>query len=109
MSAHQEKRQFSRTEVNWPVILLTPQRILGGEAKNIGLGGRRINKKTDPLEDESFRIFIKPPTSKRFLLLSAEVAWKRQHENAEGLPSSGVGVQFTKIAGSDRQFLSSLT
>ncbi len=109
MSTQQEKRQFTRTDVNWPVVLLTPQRILTGEAKNISPGGAFLYSLTDPLEDESFRIVIKPPTSRRFLMVTAEVAWTSHRRRSDDFSSPGVGVQFTKIAAGDLQLLSSLT
>ena len=43
MSASQERRQYPRTEIKWPVVAMTPDGPKRGETKNISLGGALIS------------------------------------------------------------------
>jgi hypothetical protein len=61
MSTRQKRRQYSRAEVDWPVFLLTPSRIVKGETRNISPGGAFIHALTDPVQDDIFRLIITPP------------------------------------------------
>jgi hypothetical protein len=108
MPTHEKKRQYSRADVSWPVFLLTPECIVKGETKNISLGGAFIHFLSDPVQDRFFRLLIKPPNYEGLLVVSAKVAWKsRRHESQRVLPS-GMGVQFTQISSSTRDFLHSV-
>jgi hypothetical protein len=108
MPTHQKKRRYSRADLSWPVFLLTPQCIVRGETKNISLGGAFIHFLSDPVQDRSFRLVIKPPDYEGLLVVSAEVAWmSRQQESKPVLPR-GMGVQFTQISSSARNFLHSV-
>ena len=105
MPTHEKKRQYSRADVSWPVFLLTPKCIVKGETKNISLGGAFIHFLSDPVQDRFFRLLIKPPNHEGLLVVSARVAWKsRRHESRRLLPN-GMGVQFTQISSSARDFL----
>jgi hypothetical protein len=108
MPTHEKKRQYSRADVSWPVFLLTPKCIVKGETKNISLGGAFIHFLSDPVQDRFFRLLIKPPNYEGLLVVSAKVAWKSlRHESQLVLPS-GMGVQFTQISSSTRDFLHSV-
>jgi len=106
---HQKKRRYSRADVSWPVFLLTPHCIVKGETKNISLGGAFIHFLSDPVQDRSFRLVIKPPNYEGLLVVSAKVAWKRQHHESQYILPSGMGVQFTQISNSARDFLISVS
>jgi hypothetical protein len=108
MPTHEKKRQYTRADVSWPVFLLTPKCIVKGETKNISIGGAFIHFLSDPVQDRSFRLLIKPPNYEGLLAVSAKVAWKgRRHESHRILPS-GMGVQFTQVSSSARDFLDSV-
>lgn len=102
----QERRQYLRAPVDWPSILLTPQRFIGGETKNISPKGAFIHCLTDPGLDEPFRIVIKAPSRKQFLLVTAETAWSNISGCDDDLSSRGIGVRFTKVFSDDKRFLS---
>jgi len=108
MSTRQRRRQHSRAEVDWPVFLLTPSRIVKGETRNISPGGAFIHALTDPVQDDNFRLIIKPPAYSGHLVVTAEVAWKSQQETSKHTVPEGMGVQFTQISRGDRDFLNSL-
>jgi hypothetical protein len=108
MPTYQKKRQYSRADVSWPVFLLTPQCIVKGETKNISLGGAFIHFLSDPVQDRSFRLVIKPPNYEGLLVVSAIVAWKTHRQESQRILPSGMGVQFTQISSNARNFLDSV-
>jgi hypothetical protein len=108
MSTQQKKSQYTRADVSWPVFLLTPQCIVKGETKNISLGGAFIHFLSDPVQDRSFRLVIKPPKYEGLLVVSAEVAWMSRQQQFKRILPTGMGVQFTHISGSARDFLHSV-
>ena len=108
MPTRQRKRQHIRAEVEWPVFLLTPNRIVKGETRNISPGGAFIHALTDPVQDDIFRLIIKPPAYAGHLVVTAEIAWKSDQKRSKHLLSGGMGVQFTQISSGDRDFLDSL-
>lgn len=108
MPTHKKKRRYSRADVSWPVFLLTPQCIVRGETKNISLGGAFIHFLSDPVQDRSFRLVIKPPNYEGLLVVSAEVAWTSRQQQSRRILSIGMGVQFTHISSSARNFLDSV-
>ena len=105
MVVRHKKRQYSRADVSWPVFLLTPKCIVRGETKNISLGGAFIHFLSDPIQDRSFRLLIQPPNYEGLLVVSAEVAWKSRHRESKRTLPSGMGVHFTQISSSARDFL----
>ena len=90
-----ERRRHSRIPVNWPVIIITPQRYIGGEARNISIGGAFIHCLTEPREAEPFRMAIKAPFREELFVLTAEVAWSNIESHTEDPSFSGMGVRFT--------------
>ena len=108
MLTRQKKRQYSRADVSWPVFLLTPKCIVKGETKNISLGGAFIHFLSDPVQDRSFRLIIKPPNYEGLLVVSAKVAWKSRHLKSQRILPRGMGVQFTQISSNARDFLGSV-
>jgi hypothetical protein len=85
MPTRQTKRQHIRAEVEWPVFLLTPNRIVKGETRNISPGGAFIHSLTDPVQDDIFRLIIKPPAYAGHLVVTAEIAWKSHHKEVQPL------------------------
>jgi hypothetical protein len=52
------KREYSRVEVSWPVAMLTGQKLITGEIKDISLGGALIRCQELPSEEESVELRI---------------------------------------------------
>jgi hypothetical protein len=101
-----EKRRYPRILVDWPVVVVTPQRYIGGETKNISLGGAFIRCVSNPGAVEPLRIVFKAPSREPFLLLTAVVVWSNQYEQMDELFSTETGIRFTSFIGDSRQFLS---
>jgi hypothetical protein len=108
MAREIERRHNPRIEVNWPVIVITPQRYIGGEAKNISINGVFVHCLTDPGQSEPFRLAIKAPTREELLVVNAEAVWSDVRDYSEIVSFSGIGVRFTGFMGDSRQFLSSI-
>ncbi len=102
--ANRENRTYPRAEVRWPVTMLTPQTKLEGEIENVSSKGAFISCKDMPPLDGQFFIVIKTPKYKT-LSITGKVIWSTVFEASKGDPRIGVGVQFTNISRSDRQFL----
>ena len=106
MAREIERRHSPRIEVNWPVIVITTQRYIGGEAKSISINGAFVHCLTDPGQSEPFRLAIKAPSREKLLMLTAEAVWSDVRDYADDVSSSGIGVRFTDFMGDSRQFLS---
>ena len=101
----EDKRQFPRVEVTWPVTMLTAQGPIEGEVNNISLGGAFVHCQEQPESNENFRVIIKVPHSRQFLRASARVARSNIY-NPEGSDEpSGIGVCFVEISDDDRQYI----
>ena len=101
----EDKRQFPRVEVTWPVTMLTAQGPIEGEVNNISLGGAFVHCQVQPESNKTFRMIIKVPHSRQFLRASARVARSNIY-NPEGADEPrGIGVRFVEISDDDRQYI----
>jgi c-di-GMP-binding flagellar brake protein YcgR len=106
MALVNERRRYHRTNVSWPVTMLTASGPIEGEVRNISSGGAFIQCKKQPGRGETFRLVIRisqEPT--RFLMTSARVARSTVYDPDDLVSYSGMGVRFVEISDSDRQFL----
>ena len=106
MAVQNERRRHERILVNWPVIVVTPQRYIGGEARNVCLGGARILCTTDPGKEGPLRMVIQVPTREEFLQVTCVVAWSNPHEQLDGIYFCEAGVRFTSFIGDGLHYLS---
>ena len=103
-----ERRQHERILVNWPVVVVTPQRYIGGETRNVGIQGARILCTTDPGQDCPLRMVIQVPTREEFLQVTCVVAWSSPYKQRDGIYFCEAGVRFTGFIGDSRQYLSNV-
>ena len=104
-SVGEEKRQFTRVEVTWPVTMLTAKGPIEGEVKNISLGGAFVHCQEQPESNDTFRMIIKVPHPRQFLRASARVARSNIY-NPEGTDEPrGIGVRFVEISDDDRTYI----
>ena len=104
MSVGTERRRHSRIAVNWPVIVVTPQLYIGGEAVNIRIGGANIRCTTDPGRTGPLRMAFKIPIREELLLVTGVVAWTESFEQMDDLYSWETGVRFTSFIGDSQQY-----
>ena len=102
-----EKRLSSRAEVRWPVVLMTSHGATVAETKNIGASGAFILCHAQLRPKEKVRAFVMAPDRKS-LNISGEVAWSNPLSTEEDSPPCGVGIRFTSISPTDRQYLRNL-
>lgn len=101
----EERRKHPRAKAKWSVTLQTTQGVLITETHDISLEGAFI-RCLDPLKPaETFKMVINIPQSDRRLMVGSEVVWVNIHGPDHSVTPRGMGVQFTEISGSDRQFL----
>ena len=108
MAVQKERRQHGRILVNWPVVVVTPQRYIGGETRNVCIGGARILCTTDPGQDCPLRMVIQVPAREEFLQVTCVVAWSSPYKQPEGMYFCEAGVRFTDYIGDSRQYLYSV-
>ena len=105
MDITRERRKHPRARAKWSVTLETNQGVLNTEIHDISLEGAFI-RCLDPLEPaETFKMVINIPESNRRLMVDSEVIWTNILGPDHSVTPRGMGVQFTEISGSDRQFL----
>ncbi len=99
MKTKQERREFQRAEIDWPVNVKSEQESIEAKLKNIGVGGAFIDcdQISEPGERVTVTIFI--PNHGPMEII-AEVVW-----TCMAFPR-GIGVQFVKISEEDSQLLS---
>ena len=101
-----ERRKHPRAKAKWSVTLQTSQGVINTEIQDISPEGAFI-RCLDPLKPaESFKMVINIPQSDRRLIIDSEVVWINSLGADQPLAPRGMGVQFTEISNSDRQFLS---
>jgi len=102
-----EKRLTSRAEVKWPVVLLTSHGATVAETKNIGASGAFILCRAHLRPKEKVKVFVMAP-NRNPINISGEVAWSNPLSREEDSPPCGVGIRFTSISPTDRQYLRNL-
>ena len=105
MEVSRERRKHERTVVNWPVVVVTPQRYIGGEAKNISVGGAAVVCTRDPGHSEALRLAIKIPTSEELLQVTGIVVWSKLQAQPNDLYGCETGIRFTSFMGNSLQYL----
>ena len=105
MAVPRERRRHERILVNWPVVVVTPQRYIGGEAKNISVGGAAVVCIRDPGRSEALRLAIKIPTTEELLLVTGVVVWANLTAQLNDLYGCETGIRFTRFIGKSRQYL----
>ena len=105
MVSPEERRRQPRAKAKWSVTLETAQGVINTETLDISLEGAFV-RCLDPLKPaEPFKMVINIPNSDRRLAVDSEVVWVNVHGPDHSVTPRGMGVQFTQLSGSDRQFL----
>ena len=105
MSVGKERRRHPRIAVSWPVIVVTPQLYIGGEAVNISLGGVNIRCTTDPEGSGPLRMAFQISEREEFLQVTGVVAWSHSYEEIDDFYSWETGIRFTSFIGDGRKYL----
>lgn len=94
----QERRQYIRSQVDWPVDILTTKGVMDGEIKNISSGGVYIQSRELPEAGETFNLRTQLDRENyNPLRASAEIVWSKVYESENFPLSHGFGVRFTQV------------
>ncbi len=100
----EEKRQYERADITYPVKIETSQGTIEAETKNISLGGAFICcHKPLPL-GENFSLTINA-SDHLPLTLKAEVVWSNVNVPDDKVVNRGMGIRFLQITADDREVL----
>ena len=100
----EEKRQYPRAELKWPVTMETPEGPIKAETKNISLGGAFIYCENPLATSQVFPLSIEVDDHKS-LEVTAEVVWNNANVPDDIVVTRGMGVRFLQISAEDRHFV----
>lgn len=98
-----ERRQSSRIEVKWPVIVQHDKGDMAGETLNFNAISAFIRCPKPLRLNEIFDMTINAPD--RRLSVNAEVVWSNIHGRDDEITPRGMGVLFLNMASEDQAFI----
>jgi len=98
-----ERRQSSRIEVKWPVIVQHDKGDMAGETLNFNAISAFIRCPKPLRLNEIFDMTINAPD--RRLSVNAEVVWSNVHGRDDEITPRGMGVRFLNMASEDQAFI----
>ncbi|MEE8622215.1 MAG: PilZ domain-containing protein [Syntrophobacteria bacterium] len=98
-----ERRQSSRIEVKWPVIVQHDKGDMAGETLNFNAISAFIRCPKPLRLNEIFDMTINAPD--RRLSVNAEVVWSNIHGRDDEITPRGMGVRFLNMASEDQAFI----
>ena len=104
MVPSQDRRQFARAEVKWPVIILSSEDQSPGEIKSISQVGASIYCQKPLPAGEELGLEIQPP-NRQSILVFAKPIWAIDADSSESPHCCVFGVRFEYISEEDIQFL----
>ena len=104
MAYGKEKRRHARVEVDWPAVVRHTFGGMVAETENIGTNGAFIRCDKPLRPKERFKLLIVAPNHSP-LAASAEVAWLQVGCSDKNLPPYGMGVRFTRVSTTVRQYI----
>jgi hypothetical protein len=87
-----EKRIYPRTEIKWPVSVITAKGIIQGETKNISLNGAYICSDKALCPNDLLLLTVDGPSGS--MQVVAQVVWSNRSACDERESPSGTGVKF---------------
>ena len=98
----EQRRLFFRIRVEWPVRLKTKKGLVEGKTRDVSAGGAHIRCEEYLDLNEPVQLSIEAP-ERDPIELAAVVIWSNSRD--ESNRPRIIGVKFTKILNSDRQYL----
>ena len=101
-----ERRKDPRSNVRWPITIFTDKGTIEGETRNITTVGIFIRSKQHLLEDENYRILIRPPQQEP-IQIKGHLKWSNPVSNDSTNSDSivGMGFCFVELSENDRHLL----
>jgi uncharacterized protein (TIGR02266 family) len=92
-----ERRQHPRIDINWPVLIETPEGTINAEIKNISLGGAFIGCKEPFPIGQVFSLTLTGP-DKEPVIATAKVVWSNVNVPEDKVVNRGMGVRFINMS-----------
>lgn len=103
MSNPKERRYYPRAKVKLPVVRMAGNDLVDGEIEDLSLGGAFIRCSAMPNGKDNFHMVIS--VKGRLISLTGEMVWKDVQKFNNQTRFRGMGVRFSQLLISDRQFL----
>jgi uncharacterized protein (TIGR02266 family) len=100
----EERREYPRADLRWPVNVVTPEGALKAETRNISVGGAFICCEAPFSTGKVFPLSIEIPEGKP-LEATAEVVWNNMSVPDDRVVNRGMGIRFVQISLEDRQLI----
>ena len=103
MSDLVKNRELPRSEVRWPVIIITENGPVAGEARNITVEGVFVHCAERLRVNETYRMLIKPPGEE--IAFMGKLVWSNLEYAAARDTLQGMGFCFVKVVEVHRELL----
>lgn len=104
MTDSEERREYPRVRVNWPVTMFAARIKIEGLVENFTPKGIFVSCEKVPPSDMTIHLGIRIP-GRQVLNAMGRVIWSTILTTPEGDPRLGVGIKFTRISKDDFNFL----
>ena len=101
-----DRREYSRVEVSWQVIILTSKKSIEGETKDISIDGALIICKELPSAEEFLELIIQLPNSQQTIRAVVEQIRLNINDSDSSLYSYDMAVRFVDLPEDERKMLS---
>jgi Tfp pilus assembly protein PilZ len=100
----EEKRQYRRAEIRWPIKIKTAEGLIEAETKDVSLGGTFVSCAQPRPLGEIFPVTILAPNHEP-VMVNAEVVWSNGNVPDDKVVTRGMGIRFVQVTGDIRHFL----
>jgi uncharacterized protein (TIGR02266 family) len=101
----QERRDYPRAKIKWPVKVKTDKGTMDGVTSDVTPNGVFIHCQRPLKLNVVFEMIINIPNSKNSLTAKAEVVWSNRWGPDDEISPRGMGVRFVKISSEARKFI----
>ena len=101
----QERRDYPRAKIKWPVIVKTDTGTMDGVTTDLTPNGVFVHCQKPLRLNVVFEITIKIPNSEQTIEAKAEVVWSNRWGPDDEISPRGMGVRFVKISSEARKFI----
>lgn len=102
----EEKRQYPRAELKWPVTMEIPLGSVKAETKNISVGGAFLCCENPLVTRQVFALSIEIPDHEP-LDVTGEVVWNNANVPDDKVVTRGMGIRFIQISAEGRHLIKS--
>ena len=101
----QERRDYPRAKVKWPVKVKTDKGTMDGVTSDVTPNGVFIHCQKPLRLNVVFEMAIDIPNSEHSITAKAEVVWSNRWGPDDEISPRGMGVRFVKISSEARKFI----